>query len=820
MSDSTTVHVTGDRPYDVVIGRRLLGALPGLLGTGVRRVLVVHPAALATSADAVLEDLRAHGYEAFGAEVPDAEEAKTAQVAAFLWQVLGQADFTRSDAIVAVGGGATTDLAGFVAATWLRGIAVVQVPTTLLAMVDAAVGGKTGINTAEGKNLVGAFHPPAGVLCDLAALASMPKHDFVAGLAEVIKCGFIADPVILDLVEANTALLTDPVAAAGSDVLFELVERAVAVKARVVGEDLREAGLREILNYGHTFAHAIEQVERFQWRHGAAVAVGMVYVAELARLAGRLPDEVVDRHRSVLTSVGLPVTYRGDRWDRLLAAMRRDKKTRGDLLRFVVLEDVGRPARLEGPDPTLLAAAYAEVSEGAVTPAGHLALATRRGSFDSRPQLGASIDRSTRTRTAEPEELTFVTHVVDDIAGAGDLAQGVADRSGWSPGWPPERERFVRDRPRTAARRALGLGPARGRYGRSRSSSSGCLGASTTDSDAGLFIAAGRSMLGPGILDVFATPALQMGPLDLAPHRDRGVDRRRGRGSRRPSSSPPSRPSSCSRWRSRSRPGLRDAADARPGPRSGWSPRLLLGSGLMAEAHPHGAPRGDRARTGPRPGGPRGGGRQALVGRDPARARRRHQALGAARRCRSSCSAGGGPSFASRAALAAAVGLGMYAPFALLGHLRTFDFAWTVSATSTVALVAGSVATSGWAVRLVQGAVVALARCGARPATSGRPAPVVVAILAARLLLDPLRLPYYPGPLLVVLVIWTWTSTAAVVRRWRVPVLLVSPLVTLAPYLLTTTAQAVLGTAALVGVLAIALRHGLARATRTRTSIP
>ena len=267
-------------------------------------MLVVHPAALATTADAVREDLRAHGYEAFIAEVPDAEEAKTAQVAAFLWQVLGQADFTRSDAVVAVGGGATTDLGGFVAATWLRGIRVVQVPTTLLAMVDAAVGGKTGINTAEGKNLVGAFHPPAGVLCDLAALESMSKHDFVAGLAEVVKCGFIADPRILELVEANTAVLTDPVAAASSPVLLELVERAVAVKARVVAEDLREGGLREILNYGHTFAHAIEHVERFQWRHGAAVSVGMVYVAELARLAGRLSDEVVDRHRSILTSLG------------------------------------------------------------------------------------------------------------------------------------------------------------------------------------------------------------------------------------------------------------------------------------------------------------------------------------------------------------------------------------------------------------------------------------------------------------------------------------------------------------------------------------
>ncbi|WP_028046330.1 3-dehydroquinate synthase [Cellulomonas sp. URHE0023] len=374
MSEARTVRVEGDQPYDVVIGRHLLGELPDMLGSSVRRVLVVHPTALATTADAVREDLLAHGYEAFIAEIPDAEEAKTSQVAAFLWQVLGQADFTRSDAVVTVGGGATTDLGGFVAATWLRGIRVVHVPTTLLAMVDAAVGGKTGINTAEGKNLVGAFHPPAGVLCDLAALESMAKHDFVAGLAEVVKCGFIADPRILELVEENTAVLLDPATAASSPVLLELVERAVAVKARVVGEDLKEGGLREILNYGHTFAHAVEHVERFQWRHGAAVSVGMIYVAELARLAGRLSDEVVDRHRSILTSLGLPVSYRGDRWDRLLAAMRRDKKTRGDLLRFVVLEDIGKPARLEGPDPTLLAAAYAEVSEGAPQPSRAISL--------------------------------------------------------------------------------------------------------------------------------------------------------------------------------------------------------------------------------------------------------------------------------------------------------------------------------------------------------------------------------------------------------------------------------------------------------------
>lgn len=374
----TRVQVAGEQPYDVVVGRHLLGELPAMLGDRVRRVLVVHPAALAATAEVVHEDLKASGYEAYVAEVPDAEESKTAQVAAFLWGVLGQLDFTRTDAVVTVGGGATTDLGGFVAATWLRGIRVVHVPTTLLAMVDAAVGGKTGINTAEGKNLVGAFHPPAGVLCDLAALESLGRWDFVAGLAEVVKTGFIADERILELVEEHADALaawgTRPTTDETWAVVAELVERSVAVKARVVGEDLKEAGLREILNYGHTLGHAVELTERYQWRHGAAVSVGMVFAAELSRLAGKLDDAVVERHRAILGSLGLPLTYRGDRWEQLMSAMRRDKKSRGDLLRFVVLDDVARPTRLEGPDPTLLAAAYAEIAADAPVGRGPIAL--------------------------------------------------------------------------------------------------------------------------------------------------------------------------------------------------------------------------------------------------------------------------------------------------------------------------------------------------------------------------------------------------------------------------------------------------------------
>jgi 3-dehydroquinate synthase len=344
--------------YDVVIGHGVLDSLPHLLGDDVRRVLVVHPRTLRSTADTVRRDLAAAGVQPYLAEVPDAEDAKTVEVLATCWSLLGQAEFTRTDAVVGLGGGATTDLAGFVAASWLRGVPVVQVPTTLLGMVDAAVGGKTGINTPEGKNLVGAFHPPRGVICDLTALRTLPHADLVGGLAEVVKCGFIADPVILDLLEA------DPAAAAAWDStnFRDLVERSVSVKARVVTDDLRESGLREILNYGHTFGHAVEQVERFRRRHGEAVSVGLVYAAEVGRLAGRTPADLAGRHRSVLAEVGLPLGYRGDRWPALLQAMRRDKKNRGDLLRFVVLEDLARPVRLEGPSLDLLEEAYRSVS--------------------------------------------------------------------------------------------------------------------------------------------------------------------------------------------------------------------------------------------------------------------------------------------------------------------------------------------------------------------------------------------------------------------------------------------------------------------------
>ena len=319
---------------------------------------ILHQPVLAQTAEAIRTHLAGYGVDAHRIELPDAEAGKDLEVVGFLWEVLGRIGIGRKDAIVSLGGGAATDVAGFAAATWLRGVDIVHVPTTLLAMVDAAVGGKTGINTGAGKNLVGAFHQPTAVIVDLAVLETLPRNELVAGMAEVVKAGFIADPVILELIEADPQAALDPL----GSVLPVLIRRAIEVKASVVAADEKESALREILNYGHTLAHAIERRERYRWRHGAAVSVGLVFAAELARLGGRLDAATAQRHRDVLVALGLPVTYDADALPELLGYMAGDKKTRSGVLRFVVLDGLGRPGRLEGPDPALLAAAYAEVS--------------------------------------------------------------------------------------------------------------------------------------------------------------------------------------------------------------------------------------------------------------------------------------------------------------------------------------------------------------------------------------------------------------------------------------------------------------------------
>jgi 3-dehydroquinate synthase len=355
---ATSIAVGGERPYQVLVGTGVLPELPAVVGPHARNVVVIHAESLGTVAAAVCRSLAAGGYAVRAEPVPDGEAAKEIGVAAALWSRLAAAGVGRDDAIVGVGGGAVTDLAGFVAATWLRGVRVVLVPTTLLGMTDAAIGGKTAINTADGKNLVGVFAPPAGVIADTGVLASLPPADYASGLAEVIKAGFIADPVILDLIES------DPEAAArsGGPHERELIERSVVMKAAVVSADFREADLRETLNYGHTLGHAIERVENYAMRHGAAVSIGMCFAAALGRLAGRLDPATAERHRAVLAAVGLPVRYRPGAWAELRAAMAVDKKARAAKLRFVVLDGLAKPGILADPAEELLERAYAEVS--------------------------------------------------------------------------------------------------------------------------------------------------------------------------------------------------------------------------------------------------------------------------------------------------------------------------------------------------------------------------------------------------------------------------------------------------------------------------
>ena len=334
MIDQRIVHVTGStiEPYDVRIGEGVMGQLAQVLGSKPAKVALIHTQLVQRHSDRARTLLRQAGYDAYDIVIPDAEAGKTIEVANGIWQRLGDEGFTRSDAIVGLGGGAATDLAGFVAATWMRGIRYVNCPTSLLAMVDASTGGKTGINTPQGKNLVGSFYTPAGVLADLKSLASLPNDIFIEGLGEVAKSGFIMDPEILQILEDHAG-------------------------------DLKEAGLREFLNYGHTLGHAIEKLEHFRWRHGNAVAVGCVYAAELSHLLGYIDQDLVDYHRSLLGSLGLPTSWNNGTWDDVLALMHRDKKARGNKLRFVVLEGVGHPIHLEDPPADAVEEAFRRIQQ-------------------------------------------------------------------------------------------------------------------------------------------------------------------------------------------------------------------------------------------------------------------------------------------------------------------------------------------------------------------------------------------------------------------------------------------------------------------------
>lgn len=345
--------VATDQSYEVVLGHDALAELPTIVTGDVERIALVHAPHVSELAHKIAAQFPDRTVMTLAA--PDGESAKTIEFVSRAWDTLGAAGFTRSDLVIGIGGGATTDVAGFIAASWLRGIRFITVPTTVLAMVDAAVGGKTGINVSAGKNLVGAFHEPIGVICELSVLGGLPPREISGGLAEVVKCGFIADPSILDDIEQHPAVAKDT----SSDLLADLIMRGIAVKADTVARDLKETGAdgtigREALNYGHTLGHAIERQEKYQNRHGEAIAVGMVFAAELAERAGYIDADLVARHRSILELVGLPIAWDGAAFDDIVATMRLDKKSRGSQLRFVVLDGLGVTTILAAPAEQLL----------------------------------------------------------------------------------------------------------------------------------------------------------------------------------------------------------------------------------------------------------------------------------------------------------------------------------------------------------------------------------------------------------------------------------------------------------------------------------
>ena len=346
---TVNISVSADRTYDVIVDCNWREALTPLLSERGQVAIIVSEAMADHITDLPDTDAQLHIFT-----VPDSEAGKSFASFQKLLDWLGAAGFTRNDLVVAVGGGAVTDLSGFVASSWLRGIDWVAVPTTLAAMVDAAVGGKTGINSEYGKNLIGSFYSPISVLVDTSWLDSLSDRDFAAGLAEVIKSGFIADRKIVDLLidKDLTNVRHD------KSLTLELITRTVAVKAKVVSGDFRESFDREILNYGHTLGHAIELQSRFSLRHGECVSIGLVFAANLANQVGILSDELTNLHGQILAKLSLPVTYDAKYWPELRAAMSIDKKSRSGTLRFVAISEIGKTLRIEAPSESDLLAAY------------------------------------------------------------------------------------------------------------------------------------------------------------------------------------------------------------------------------------------------------------------------------------------------------------------------------------------------------------------------------------------------------------------------------------------------------------------------------
>lgn len=348
------IKVRAEIDYEVIVGGEWFSFLQSVQRSH-RKVLLVAPDFIAESVR-LRELTKEAGIFLF--ITPDGESQKDYSTVERIWTLLGREEFGRNDAIVAIGGGATTDLAGFVAATWLRGIVWYAVPTTLAGMVDASVGGKTGINTAAGKNLVGSFYSPRAVCADMSWLQSLSDRDFAAGLAEVIKTGFIQDITILQLLDGVPGI------SAARALAVNLVGKSVAVKAAVVSADFKEGRLREILNFGHTLGHALEKMANYRMRHGEAVAIGLHFAAILSESELGLPEADTLHLKEMLEKFQLPVTVRKGEYQfsEVLALMTTDKKSRDGKIRFVGIRAPGEPDWIEAVSADLLSQTYEKIT--------------------------------------------------------------------------------------------------------------------------------------------------------------------------------------------------------------------------------------------------------------------------------------------------------------------------------------------------------------------------------------------------------------------------------------------------------------------------
>lgn len=330
----------GGAEYPVAIGEGLLpslGAFCAELGLGKRALLVTSESVEDLYGTEARRSLEASGFHVASAVIPDGEEPKTVESLLSLYDACVEGGLDRSSFVVALGGGVVGDTAGFAAATYMRGIDCVQVPTTFLAQVDASIGGKTGVNYRRWKNLIGSFHQPKGVLVDVGTLATLPEREYRSGLAEVVKYGLIADAGLFELCEAEWSALVER----AGGLLRPVVARCVAIKGRVVEADEKEAGLRAILNYGHTVGHAIEAATEYRYTHGEAVAIGMVVEGRLSVALGLLEAAVFERSLALLERVGLPTRAEGVSIEAVFEAMTKDKKARDGRLRFALLDGLG-----------------------------------------------------------------------------------------------------------------------------------------------------------------------------------------------------------------------------------------------------------------------------------------------------------------------------------------------------------------------------------------------------------------------------------------------------------------------------------------------